>query len=68
LKVTAIVSFITITDLTFRAKGIRDITLRTADVFNVALVIYLCIALMITFGMRSLERWAAIGLARGRSG
>jgi polar amino acid transport system permease protein len=67
LKATAIVSFITITDLTFRAKGISDVTLRTADVFNVALVIYLCIALVITFGMRSLERWAAIGLARGRS-
>jgi len=67
LKATAIVSFITITDLTFRAKGISDVTLRTADVFNVALVIYLCIALAITFGMRSLERWAARGLARGRS-
>jgi polar amino acid transport system permease protein len=67
LKATAIVSLITITDLTFRTKGISDVTLRTADVFNVALVIYLVIALVITFAMRSLERWAAKGLARGRS-
>ncbi len=66
LKATAVVSLITITDLTFRAKGISDVTLRTAQVFNVALVIYLCIALLITFGMRSLERRAARGLARGR--
>jgi polar amino acid transport system permease protein len=67
LKCTSLVSLITITDLTFRAKGISDVTLRTAEVFNVALVIYLCIALVITFGMRSLERWASKGLARGRS-
>lgn len=67
LKATAIVSLITITDLTFRAKGISDVTLRTAEAYNVALVIYLCIALVITFGMRSLEHWAARGLARGRS-
>jgi len=66
LKATAVVSLITITDLTFRAKGISDVTIRTAQVFNVALVIYLCIALVITFGMRSLESRAAKGLARGR--
>lgn len=67
LKATSLVSFITITELTFRAKGISDVTLRTAEAFNVALVIYLALALLITFGMRSLERWAARGLARGRT-
>jgi polar amino acid transport system permease protein len=61
------VSLITITDLTFKAKGISDVTLRTAEVFNVALVIYLCIALVITYAMRTLERSATRGLARGRS-
>ena len=67
LKSTSLVSLITISDLTFRAKGISDVTLRTAEVFNVALVIYLCIALVITYAMRSLERSATRGLARGRS-
>jgi polar amino acid transport system permease protein len=67
LKSTSLVSLITITDLTFRAKQISDITLRTAEVFNVALIIYLCLALLITFGMGAMERWAAKGLARGRS-
>ena len=67
LKATSLVSLITITDLTFRAKQISDVTLRTAEVFNVALVVYLCVSLLITFGMRSLERRSAKGLARGRS-
>ncbi|MGE0118282.1 MAG: ectoine/hydroxyectoine ABC transporter permease subunit EhuC [Dongiaceae bacterium] len=67
LKATSLVSLITITDLTFKAKGISDVTLRTAEVFNVALVIYLCIALVITYAMRTLERSATRGLARGRS-
>jgi len=67
LKATSLVSLITITDLTFRAKGISDVTLRTAEVFNVALVIYLCIALVITYAMRALERSATRGLVRGRS-
>jgi polar amino acid transport system permease protein len=67
LKSTSLVSLITISDLTFRAKGISDVTLRTAEVFNVALVIYLSIALVITYAMRSLERSATRGLARGRN-
>lgn len=67
LKATALVSFISITELTFRAKQMNQTTFRTIEIFTLALVIYFCISIVITFGMRALEARAASGLARGRS-
>lgn len=67
LKATALVSLITISDLTFKAQQMNQTTLRTVEIFCLVLVIYLCIALVITQGMRALERRAARGMARGRS-
>jgi len=66
LKATALVYLITITDLAFKAQQMNQTTLRTVEIFSLVLVIYLCIALVITQGMRTLERWAARGIARGR--
>lgn len=68
LKSTALVSLITIGDLTFRAQQMNQTTLRTTEIFSIVLVIYLCIALVITQAMRALERRAARGMARGRAG
>ncbi len=68
LKATALVSFISITELTFRAKQMNQTTLRTVEIFSLALVMYFIISLFITFFMRGLERRAARGLARGRAG
>lgn len=68
LKSTALVSLITIGDLTFKAQQMNQTTLRTTEIFSIVLVIYLCIALAITQGMRALERRAARGMARGRAG
>ncbi len=68
LKSTALVSLITIGDLTFRAQQMNQTTLRTTEIFCIVLVIYLCIALVITQAMRALERRAARGMARGRAG
>jgi len=66
LKATALVSLITLSDLTFKAQQINQNTLRTVEVFGVVLVIYLAISMVITALMRGLERRAARGLVRGR--
>lgn len=68
LKATALVSFIAITELTFFAKQMNQTTFRTVEIFTLALVMYFCIALVITLFMRWLERRATLGLARGRVG
>ena len=65
LKNSALVSLITITELTFAAQLLRAETLRTADIFGLVLVLYFGVALCITAGVRLLERRAARGLERG---
>jgi polar amino acid transport system permease protein len=66
LKSTALVSLITITDLAFWAQQMNQTTLRTVEVFTLALLMYLCLSLIITYAVRTVERWAGTGLARGR--
>ena len=65
LKATALVSLITISDLAFRAQQMNATTYRTVEIFSIVLVIYLALAMLITIGMRTLEKVAARGLARG---
>ena len=67
LKLTALVSLITITDLTFTGFQLNQTTLRTTEIFSLLLVMYLSLSLLITFGIRGLERRAARGHARGRA-
>ena len=66
LKATALVSLITVSDLTFKAYQLNQATLRTVEIFLLVLVIYLGIALVITFFMRALERYSrrSIGVVR----
>jgi polar amino acid transport system permease protein len=59
LKGTALVSLITIHDLTFRAQLVRSATLETGVVFGVVLLLYLAVALGITAGVRATERRVA---------
>jgi polar amino acid transport system permease protein len=66
LKSTALVSTITMTDLTFKAKTMNDTTMRTIPIFTLALLIYLVVSLSITIFMRWLERRVSRGMARGR--
>jgi polar amino acid transport system permease protein len=66
LKSTALVSLITISDLTFKAQQMNQTTLRTVEIFTIVLVIYFAISLIVTFAMRGVERRAVRGLARGR--
>lgn len=65
LKNSALVSLITITELTFAAQLLRAESLRSAEIFGLVLVLYFAVALCITAGMRLLERRAARGLERG---
>ena len=65
LKATALVSLITISDLTFRAYQLNQATFRTEEIFTLVLGIYLVIALVITALMRLLERRLGRGMGRG---
>lgn len=63
LKGTALVSLITLADLTFRAAQLNAATFRTIEIFSIALVLYFLMAQGIALGTRALER----RLARGRA-
>jgi len=67
LKSTALVSLITLSDLAFRAQQMNQTTLKTIPIFTLVLLIYLVMSLVITIGMRLLEKRASTGLARGRT-
>jgi polar amino acid transport system permease protein len=62
LKATAVVSLISLTDLTFQAQVVRSQTGNTLVPFTTILVIYFGLALIISWGVRSLERRMARGL------
>jgi len=61
LKGTALVSLITLSELTFRGQMLRTAMFRSGEIFGVILLLYFLLSLMITFGMRRLERRLAIG-------
>ncbi|MCC6796078.1 MAG: ectoine/hydroxyectoine ABC transporter permease subunit EhuC [Candidatus Hydrogenedentes bacterium] len=56
LKSTALVSLITLNDLTFRGMLLRAETLRTVEVFGLLLIIYFCVAQVLTLGLHAAER------------
>ena len=67
LKASALVSLITLSDLTFKAYQMNQTTFRTVEIFSLVLAMYLGISLLITLSMRMLEARASAGLARGRT-
>jgi polar amino acid transport system permease protein len=56
LKITSLVSLITLQDLTFQAASINAVTLKTVQIFSTVLVLYFLLSLTITGMMRLLER------------
>jgi len=62
LKATAVVSLISLTDLTFQAQVVRAQTGNTLVPFTTILIIYFILAMIISWGVRSLERRMARGL------
>ena len=67
LKSTALVSLITLSDLTFKAQQMNQNTLRTVEIFSLVLIMYLGISTVITALMKNLENKASQGLSRGRT-
>ncbi|GGD17552.1 ectoine/hydroxyectoine ABC transporter permease subunit EhuC [Aureimonas glaciei] len=67
LKATAIVSLISLSDMTFQAQVVRSQTGSTAFPFLTILVLYFAIASVISFGVRRLEKRLAHGLDGVRS-
>ncbi len=61
LKGTALVSLITLSELTFRGQTLRTAMLRSGEIFGLILLLYFLLSLIITFGMRRLEQRLAIG-------
>lgn len=63
-KLTALVSFIGISDLTYTAYQLNQTTYRTVEVFSIILFMYFAFGLAITIGMKLLERRFARGVIR----
>lgn len=61
LKSTALVSLITLADLTFEAQLLRSETLRSAEVFTVVLVMYFLAAQAMNRGVKAFERRLTAG-------
>lgn len=66
-KLTALVSFIGISDLTYTAYQLNQTTYRTVEVFTIILFMYFAIGLAITIGMRLLERRFSRGVVRAQT-
>ncbi|HSK38144.1 MAG TPA: ectoine/hydroxyectoine ABC transporter permease subunit EhuC [Arenibaculum sp.] len=64
LKGTALVSLITLGDLTFRANQLNATTFRTVEIFTLVLIIYFVLAQVIALGIRLTERRLSRGIAR----
>jgi polar amino acid transport system permease protein len=64
LKGTSLVSLITLSDLTFRARQLDESTFKTAQIFALTLVIYFVLAQVIAFVMRRFERRFSSHVAR----
>jgi polar amino acid transport system permease protein len=64
LKGTALVSLISVTDLTYAGYQIYSRTYRPTDVFSITLLLYLGLALCLTLFFRGLERWVSRSVDR----
>ncbi|MNF49395.1 Inner membrane amino-acid ABC transporter permease protein YecS [compost metagenome] len=65
LKNTSLVSLITLSDLTFRARQLDQATFQTLEIFALSLLLYFILAQAIVFLMRSIERRLSHGRIRG---
>lgn len=65
LKNTSLVSLITLSDLTFRARQLDQATFETLEIFSLTLLLYFILAQAINFAMRGVERRLSRGRLRG---
>ncbi|TRX11229.1 ectoine/hydroxyectoine ABC transporter permease subunit EhuC [Trinickia caryophylli] len=61
LKGTSLVSLITLSDLSFRARQLDEATFKTAEIFALTLVIYFVLAQLLAGVMRRFERRVSHG-------
>ena len=66
MKNSALVSLITLSDLTFQAQNLRNETLQTIPIYGITLVMYFLFALVLSAVMRWLEH--IVTAASGRKG
>lgn len=64
LKGSALVSLITVSDVTFVGQGLRQLEGNTVLIYTLVLIIYFVMAYLITLGMRFLERRAKATLGQ----
>jgi len=66
LKDTSLVSMITISDLTYHAEALRNLTFASVPIYTLTLLLYFAMALVLMAGMRTIEAWVGRrgGLAR----
>lgn len=60
LKDTALVSLITLGDLTFRAQNLRNLTQDSVTIYSLTLFLYFALALVLMFILRLIERRVGI--------
>ncbi len=65
LKLTPLVYFIELTDLTFQGQLLRANTLRTGEIFTLLLILYFIIAFAISMAMKTLEKKVSHGMRSG---
>ncbi|MFT0169906.1 ectoine/hydroxyectoine ABC transporter permease subunit EhuC [Paraburkholderia mimosarum] len=65
IKGTSLVSLITLSDLTFRARQLDEATFKTAEIFALTLLIYFVIAQALVLLMRRVERRVSHGILQG---
>ncbi|QIE25744.1 L-cystine transport system permease protein YecS (plasmid) [Caballeronia sp. SBC1] len=64
LKGTSLVSLITLSDLTFRARQLDEATFKTAEIFALTLLIYFVMAQIMVTVMRHFERRVSHGITQ----
>jgi polar amino acid transport system permease protein len=65
LKLSSLVSLVTLQDLTFQAASVNAVTLRTIPIFTTVLVLYFVLSMAINAFMRQLERRFGVGFETG---
>lgn len=68
LKLSSLVSLISIADLTFAAQSIRNITLDSASIYSVTLVCYFAMSLVLMAAVRVIEHFVRRGDVFPRGG
>lgn len=61
LKLSSLVSLISIADLTFAAQSIRNITLDSASIYSITLLYYFAMSLVLMVAIRVIERFVRRG-------